>query len=1226
MPKRFAKHVNTLPQSSWLIHGDHKADPQCGCEVIVNDITFLVDKVVLRKESAENQMSYLTWLYRMSRDGYVGEKIYNEYVEVVFPKYIANDSMNKMLYWQDFNSLYSSKVNKSELPNYVHKMLALSELYKGRDFKKENVIEALQQLNEDKKKDIFLFLQRMLLQGDDDERKVRKYLGQEMAIKSSKKLRILREFVYRVNLLYTSGQALRPMQEIISYEDGEDRYHIPHLLNLAKAYPLEGAWLAGIIVPECEEVKALNINKVRAISSPNIQVLPAQRVGRLSKGRRMHPIRALKGQLVIQIGKHIKRQQLKVLNKFFPPTSTSDSRHMTTKLASVVSHLLWPSNDNGFRLYPNAKEAIEAINNILKHIAVGTNNTITTAAIIMCLAHKHGNLCLQEIVQRDILMYNEDTQRKILKAYSTAIRNTATLPNGTIISDEQTTALAYWELAYGRSEMLSDWVKEIEHRCTATKHIKSLPIRHKEFSFQWREGDCHALGSPIADAEFEDRLTKHIEIIVRDLLPERCTQESWTTFLMRRQEWAASGSASGATIELDKTSSLYRKFAEEAKGKSFSAKPQVKVGKRGWLESHSLSELKNALFRKKPEEDATASEKMENGKARAIYGVGIQHYCINTYATKGLEERMHKVKGLEKGLSGLESYKAELKKARMTADSSLECTMLDWADFNIHHTPSVQRLLFLTIAKVGKARGAHKDWVAANEWIAEGKMNMTCRFPGENKKRKVVQGMFSGTRSTDLINTILNLAYYRVAKDLVKRDFYLTPIAEYDVHQGDDFWLSNKCRHIAAAIYYYMNNMNFVFQPSKQMFGKGRGEFLRVLYSKGNAYGYAFRQVVNYLQRPIQNDLPMNAQAWAQTLAESFSRFSRRGFSIGGVNWMYDDAVSFWLKVKANKDDKKPIAIPNSIVAAPISSGGLGLLRPGYFIVDSPRFDAMPVTNFAEQLGDHKLPSHMTDDWIKFISTKLPANSRQIDVDAIKRSLIANNYADVCSQALDNKSARKMKNKTALWLNNQKARIAGFSCVKDYEATDITKHAKRIGLYQSLRYKDNPIVHKHGVYRENVRHALFNDVVLSRSQISTLSKTLKGVMNSSIFKSVEITAQAFSINDQAALAWILAQISENKTFSRNDIQTLRSMTLPKNKYWFEVLQTEVFGAFFNVSHGLSSAPLLEAISQINSLHCACGVNVTHTSTRSWDKVRSSQIRKCVNMIIDLHSRLPQILY
>lgn len=93
---------------------------------------------------------------------------------------------------------------------------------------------------------------------------------------------------------------------------------------------------------------------------------------------------------------------------------------------------------------------------------------------------------------------------------------------------------------------------------------------------------------------------------------------------------------------------------------------------------------------------------MENGKARAIYGVEPWHYVVNTYATKGFEERLQSIPGLEKGASGANAVGLQYRRAQMTESYATEMTMLDYADFNRHHTPRAQAEVFRAFAKVGR--------------------------------------------------------------------------------------------------------------------------------------------------------------------------------------------------------------------------------------------------------------------------------------------------------------------------------------------------------------------------------------------------------------------------------------------------------------------------------------------------------------------------------------------
>lgn len=80
--------------------------------------------------------------------------------------------------------------------------------------------------------------------------------------------------------------------------------------------------------------------------------------------------------------------------------------------------------------------------------------------------------------------------------------------------------------------------------------------------------------------------------------------------------------------------------------------------------------------------------------------------------------------------------------------------MMDYADFNIQHSPEAMATIFHTLADMGQERGATNDWVMANRWVGDSKYNMRCRFsctdPSGKKYAKVLpvyQGMFNGTQA-----------------------------------------------------------------------------------------------------------------------------------------------------------------------------------------------------------------------------------------------------------------------------------------------------------------------------------------------------------------------------------------------------------------------------------------------------------------------------------------------
>ena len=93
---------------------------------------------------------------------------------------------------------------------------------------------------------------------------------------------------------------------------------------------------------------------------------------------------------------------------------------------------------------------------------------------------------------------------------------------------------------------------------------------------------------------------------------------------------------------------------------------------------------------------------------------------------------------------------------------------------------------------------------------------------------QVYQGMFSGHRGTSFDNTMLNIAYFKAACELVELHYGETPIALHHVHAGDDVWVNSVTPVWSALVTHVLCASGLVFQPSKQMQGT-TGEYRRVL-------------------------------------------------------------------------------------------------------------------------------------------------------------------------------------------------------------------------------------------------------------------------------------------------------------------------------------------------------------------------------------------------------------
>lgn len=839
------------------------------------------------------------------------------------------------------------------------------------------------------------------------------------------------------------------------------------------------------------------------------------------------------------------RRFLKILNRLYPPSSAVDNKHLTMHLADFVYHYVQGVGIMG-RAHrcpiggastPAAR--LRRVNDILARVPVGTCQQVVIAMLMTCLGHRDGQLIYDNMLASGILWRDVVSQKDALKELGTYVRKTSLDIRGVELSNDQVSSLAYYDLLFGRSAFKTDWEQEIRNRCSHTIHIQHprdvAPKQGDRMNRGWLS-DATLL-DPTAmqeDENFYCRLREEIVVIARKLVTRRNTREAFQDFFARRHEWIASGSSSGFSVDV----------AQPQSG----AITKVKGQKRAWAENVTYEHAREALENPNPAEIAHASEKMENGKSRAIYGVEPMHYVINTYATKGFEERLHLVDGLEKGASGSLALRYEKLRAHITADPTKECTMLDYADFNRHHTPRAQKMIFDVFAELGRSVGAHPDWIQANEWVARSKMNMKCFFPGDKVARPVLQGMFSGTRSTDLINTILNLAYFRIAERWVADRLSLTPQSLYHVHQGDDVWITNDNPVWARELYYTLHNMGFLFQENKQMFGSGRGEYLRVLYGQGSGRGYVARAVANFLLRPLQQRMGVDPYAWANTVRDGCSLLMRRGLNVDMAQVLYEDNMGYWARVRAHERDFAPVSLPKDLLYADPLNGGLGTAPPGTTWCGPSLRKVGEPPRFRSTLNSYpyKLPRHMTEDWIKFVSTKTRKYGKaplSFRADALRDSMANENYADVVEQLQREKGWVELKRKMTSYRDALNDAVADCPLHTTMVPLDLDivgrkrAHHRRLVEVRNVADVVQTKLHFPASMGGVSQHPAWNRHLRSMASIShpnmpfqdynQLSSQVNSLIIRSRFKNERRTAQAYGVGLSKALSLIISEMGES---------------------------------------------------------------------------------------------------
>nr|UUV42560.1 MAG: RNA dependent RNA polymerase [Kuusamo totivirus 1] len=474
-----------------------------------------------------------------------------------------------------------------------------------------------------------------------------------------------------------------------------------------------------------------------------------------------------------------------------------------------------------------------------------------------------------------------------------------------------------------------------------------------------------------SNVEYCRRLKKKLFELLKPCFIGFDFMTSFEDFMKNRQSWVSSGSTGGEKMVIDGE--------------------VVKINKHVLFENLKLEEMV-AWLDSEPRMEAVGSEKYEMGKARAIYGTKPIDYAISAYVLNEIEPRMNLIEGIEAGLTGIDVIAGLMNRRNTAKKTGIECSMVDYADFNYQHTLEAQAAVFEAVADLFEMAYAHSDKVKAARWTAAALLNQWCRFPGSKKSVRVVQGMFSGCRGTNFLNTILNNAYLELAKEWVAEHLFLYPVELYRIHQGDDVWISNMSRLWAIIVYKVMQEMGFDFQSKKQMFDLCRAEFLRVLYSEEGCMGYIARAIATLIMKPIQSADISGPAERALAVNSQINIIFRRGFSKRGAQILWRAMVPYAAHVSLPKGG---FSIPVNVLKLHPKQGGLGVLPPGELSSSKDFIEPVPTYQISGEALAMHVGRNMSEDWVKHVGE---AVKDSFDSKALADSVHESNVSDSLAQ------------------------------------------------------------------------------------------------------------------------------------------------------------------------------------------------------------------------------------
>ncbi|UHK03176.1 MAG: RNA-dependent RNA polymerase [Hangzhou totivirus 6] len=844
--------------------------------------------------------------------------------------------------------------------------------------------------------------------------------------------------------------------------------------------------------------------------------------------------------------KNVNRSHLRVLNLLFPFNSPADKKKTNVDAASLALHAI-------------REGMLDSINKAMLLVPVGTVNSVATAMMIHAVGNKHFLKMAELIIGDKACCMAPIDFNKYLKCITTALRRTSKWATGEVVSLEVVANCSYWEMCIGRSTMQSDWDEERRHRLQTHLYLK-LPLEER--------------ASSQSNAEFITHFGVALDEIMKSLVPCRMAYMSWAEFVESRQSWLSSGSSGGEHIVVDDK--------------------EVRVNKRTYFESIPIEENISWLY-DTPKLEAVASEKFEQSKARAIYGTKPKDYCVMAYAIMQLESILHKVEGLEGGLTGADEMRSILRRMKLFKDSDEEGLMLDYADFNIQHTLEAQAEVFRAILRRFAYVGIKGDIVIALQWCADACMNQWVKFPGDSSYYKVVQGLFSGNRGTNFINTLCNLAYFKCGSQFVERLLGTKAVDLYNLHQGDDVWISFKNRIWGISLYAVMKNMGFVFQNSKQMQDISRGEFLRVLYSKEGAMGYLARAIGTLIIRPLQGEDDVSPDGRVTALNNQVMVLSRRQLTDLGSKIVWAATVQHACTSTLPSGDS--VSIPLKVAHRSYLSGGLDVGPPGTMAAPSQQVAPIPTIQFESPELYAAVPRHTTNAWIKVISSKF---KDKIDADSLGSLLHRVNTSDSLRPIDKVRCLSALHKQIRKWLDG----------VRD--ATPVTRSRAVWDNWLAEPYTPNPLMHA-AVSRQVALFRVKHDVNEERTRVDIIIAAIA----SSPFKDVASAERALH-QGYVESAKTAIRCSKNTNLASNALSIMEDIEARTSRDILARIMTGVRGvgnAFAYVLHPI----ILSWVNKVSlDLALVYAMNRGISSIPEWDKLLYSWQEQGVRCLLSFN--------
>nr|QTE76048.1 RNA-dependent RNA polymerase [Neofusicoccum parvum victorivirus 1] len=368
----------------------------------------------------------------------------------------------------------------------------------------------------------------------------------------------------------------------------------------------------------------------------------------------------------------------------------------------------------------------------------------------------------------------------------------------------------------------------------------------------------------------------------------------------------------------------------------------------------------------------SASPKLEAGKTRAIFACDTRSYFAFEWLLGTVQKAWRNDRVLlDPGIGGHLGVANRVRGLMKHGGVNL---MLDYDDFNSHHSLLAQKQVFRVLNRRVGAPQWYRDAVEAS-WD-----RMYVTYGG--KRRKWLGTLPSGHRGTTAINSILNAAYLRQAVGGTRFDSLLS------LHTGDDVYMRvdtlDGCRSILEAAEELGCRMN----PAKQSVGFTTAEFLRMTITPRESRGYLARAVAAFTAGNWINENPLDPADALRTAITSTRSLINRSGQLG-----YGRLIAPALR------QQQPLGIRALIQ---LLSGDVSLDASPVYNTDGNIQTYQVRGDIAENLPvSERWPSHATRDYLCSHVTPVEASAIELTGVDVGTTMLASSFSKGHSSLAD---------------------------------------------------------------------------------------------------------------------------------------------------------------------------------------------------------------------------------